>query len=36
MADATSWPVNAWYVARTPDEIAERPLGRQVCERRAA
>ena len=28
---ATSWPVNQWYVACTPDEIAEKPLGRQVC-----
>jgi len=27
----TSWPVNAWYVACTPDEIAEKPLGRKVC-----
>jgi len=25
------WPKNAWYVACTPDEIAERPLGRQIC-----
>ena len=25
------WPRNAWYVACTPDEIAERPLGRQIC-----
>jgi vanillate O-demethylase monooxygenase subunit len=22
---------NAWYVAATPDEIAEKPLGRQIC-----
>ena len=25
------WPKNAWYVACTPDEIADKPLGRQVC-----
>jgi vanillate O-demethylase monooxygenase subunit len=25
------FPKNAWYVACTPDEIDERPLGRQVC-----
>jgi vanillate O-demethylase monooxygenase subunit len=25
------FPKNTWYVACTPDEIAERPLGRQVC-----
>ena len=25
------FPKNAWYVACTPEEIAERPLGRQVC-----
>ena len=25
------WPRNAWYVACTPDEIAEKPLGRQIC-----
>jgi vanillate O-demethylase monooxygenase subunit len=25
------FPRNAWYVACTPDELAERPLGRQVC-----
>ncbi len=23
--------VNAWYVACTPDELAEKPLGRKVC-----
>lgn len=27
----TTWPRNAWYVACTPDEIAEKPLGRQIC-----
>ena len=26
-----TWPRNAWYVACTPDEIADKPLGRQVC-----
>ena len=31
MAEVTPWPANAWYVACTPDEIAERPLGRRVC-----
>lgn len=25
------WPLNAWYVACTPDEIADRPLGRTIC-----
>jgi vanillate monooxygenase len=25
------WIANAWYVACTPDEITERPLGRQIC-----
>ena len=25
------FPKNAWYVACTPDEIAEKPLGRQIC-----
>jgi len=25
------WPSEAWYVACTPDEIAERPLGRTIC-----
>jgi len=22
---------NTWYVARTTDEIAQKPLGRQIC-----
>ena len=22
---------NTWYVACTPDEIAEKPLGRRIC-----
>ena len=26
-----TFPKNAWYVACAPDEIAERPLGRQIC-----
>jgi vanillate O-demethylase monooxygenase subunit len=30
-APKTSWPSNAWYVACTPDEMAERPLGRTIC-----
>lgn len=25
------WPKNAWYVACTPDEILEKPLGRRIC-----
>ena len=25
------FPKNTWYVACTPDEIDEKPLGRQVC-----
>jgi len=25
------FPKNAWYVACTPDEIAQGPLGRQIC-----
>ena len=25
------YPKNAWYVACTPDEIADKPLGRMVC-----
>jgi len=25
------FPKNAWYVACTPDEIADKPLGRMVC-----
>jgi vanillate O-demethylase monooxygenase subunit len=32
MKEETSmFPKNAWYVACTPDEIADKPLGRQVC-----
>ncbi|WP_372438973.1 hypothetical protein, partial [Pandoraea sputorum] len=27
----TMYPMNAWYVACTPDEIADKPLGRQIC-----
>jgi vanillate O-demethylase monooxygenase subunit len=30
-ATLARWPRNAWYVACTPDEIAEKPLGRQIC-----
>lgn len=30
-AKAAPWPRNAWYVACTPDEIAEKPLGRRIC-----
>ncbi|GAB5340452.1 Rieske 2Fe-2S domain-containing protein [Pseudomonas fluorescens] len=25
------YPKNTWYVACTPDEIAQKPLGRQIC-----
>ena len=28
------FPVNAWYVACTPDEVQERPLGRMICGQR--
>lgn len=28
---ARPWPKNAWYVACTPDEITDKPLGRQIC-----
>ncbi len=28
------FPQNAWYVAATPDEVAERPLGRTICNER--
>lgn len=31
--DHEPWPVNAWYVACTPDEIAARPLARTICQR---
>ena len=26
-----TYPQNTWYVAATPDEIADKPLGRQIC-----
>jgi vanillate O-demethylase monooxygenase subunit len=25
------FPMNAWYVACTPDELADKPLGRKIC-----
>ena len=28
------FPRNAWYVAATPDELSDRPLGRQICNER--
>jgi vanillate O-demethylase monooxygenase subunit len=28
------FPRNAWYVAATPDEITDRPLGRTICNER--
>ncbi|BBF72008.1 aromatic ring-hydroxylating oxygenase subunit alpha [Sphingomonas bisphenolicum] len=30
-SQGATWPRNAWYVACTPDDIAEKPLGRQIC-----
>ena len=30
------FPKNAWYVACTPDEIADKPLGRRICNERIA
>ncbi|WP_242526500.1 aromatic ring-hydroxylating dioxygenase subunit alpha [Novosphingobium sp. KA1] len=30
-AKLAPWPRNAWYVAGTPDEIADGPLGRTIC-----
>ncbi len=30
------FPKNCWYVACTPDEFAEKPLGRQICGERIA
>lgn len=30
-SEATPWLRNTWYVACTPDEVAERPLGRRIC-----
>src|SRR4051794_37461333 len=29
--DPAMFPKNAWYVAATPDEIDEKPLGRTIC-----
>ena len=26
-----TWPKNAWYVACLPEEISDKPLGRQIC-----
>ena len=31
MTTAMTFPRNAWYVACTPDELADKPLGRQIC-----
>ncbi|MEH3098949.1 aromatic ring-hydroxylating dioxygenase subunit alpha [Sphingomonas adhaesiva] len=33
-SETATWPVNAWYVAATPDEVADKPLGRQICGQR--
>ena len=33
-AQPVTWPLNAWYVACTPDEIDGKPLGRQICGQR--
>ena len=30
------FPKNAWYVACTPDEINDKPLGRTICNERIA
>jgi len=30
------FPMNAWYIACTPDEIADKPLGRSICGLRVA
>lgn len=27
-----AWPRNAWYVACTPDELGDKPLGRKICD----
>lgn len=27
----STWQKNAWYVACTPDEVAEKPLARRIC-----
>lgn len=29
---AVPWPMDAWYVACTPDEIDGKPLGRRICD----
>ncbi|NVK56818.1 MAG: aromatic ring-hydroxylating dioxygenase subunit alpha, partial [Alteromonadaceae bacterium] len=26
-----TYPLNTWYVAATPDEIADKPFARQIC-----
>lgn len=33
---AKPWPLNAWYVAARADEIADKPLGRQICGEKVA
>lgn len=30
-SEKRSWPVDAWYVACTPDELDDGPLGRRIC-----
>ncbi len=30
-AKTAPWPLDAWYVACTPEEIADKPLGRRIC-----
>ncbi|WP_068085394.1 aromatic ring-hydroxylating oxygenase subunit alpha [Novosphingobium rosa] len=30
----TPWPRNAWYVAAASDEVADKPLGRRICNHR--
>lgn len=29
--NAKTWVINAWYVAATTDEVADKPFGRQIC-----
>ncbi|MDO6415334.1 aromatic ring-hydroxylating dioxygenase subunit alpha [Sphingomonas sp. BIUV-7] len=30
-AAPSTWPLDAWYVAATPGEIADKPFARQIC-----
>ena len=31
MPQPFTWPINAWYVAARAEEVADKPLGRQIC-----